>query len=153
MTTNQINGYDDFSVGQVFEHWPRKTILESDNNLFCLLTLNQHPVHSDRIYAQESRHGRILVVGTYIISLVVGMSVRDISMGAIANLGYRNIHHIGPVFVGDTISAKTEVLSKVFREGGSTGVVRVRTSAFNQVDNRVLELERDVLFNIPVAVK
>ena len=68
-----MNAFNDFKEGQEFRHWPGKTILESDNNLFCLLTLNHHPVHSDIIYASNEKHRKILVVGTYVFSLVVGM--------------------------------------------------------------------------------
>ena len=82
---------DDFNVGQVYSHYPHKTVTESDNNLFCLLTFNHHPIHSDMEFARRSTHGKILVVGTYVLSLVVGMSVPDISGAAIANSlqGYR----------------------------------------------------------------
>ena len=101
---------EDFRVGDTFRHWPAKTITESDNNLFCLLTRNPHPLHSDAEYAAGQQHGRILVVGTLTFSLVVGMSVPDISGKAVANLDYEAVRHEGPVFVGDTIRAETEVL-------------------------------------------
>ena len=71
--------YDDFNQGEEILHWPGKTIMESDNNFFSLLTMNHHPVHLDAVYAEAQQHGKILVVGTYIFSLVVGQSVRDIS--------------------------------------------------------------------------
>jgi acyl dehydratase len=137
---------EDFEEGVVFKHALRKTITESDNNLFSLLTMNHHPAHLDIIYAADSQHGKILVVGTYVFSLVVGITVADISGLAIANLDYENIDHLAPVFVGDTISVSTEVLS--IRESKSKqdrGVVYVVTTAFNQHKNPVLKFRRHVL--------
>lgn len=137
---------EDFEEGQVFHHWPRKTITESDNNLFCLLTRNHHPVHSDETYAAQAEHGRILVVGTYVLSIVVGMSVPDISGGAIANLEYEQIRHDGPVFVGDTLRAQTEILG-VRRSRGKMdrGVLHVETTAYKQSGEQVLTLRRKIL--------
>lgn len=137
---------NDFSEGQIFEHWPRKTVTESDNNLFCLLTLNHHPLHSDEEYAKAQLHGRIVVVGTYVISLVVGMSVPDISGASIANLEYEQIIHHAPVFVGDTISARSKVLKvKSSRSKSDRGVITVETEAYNQNGEKVLSLRRKVL--------
>ena len=92
--------YEDFFVGQIIEHKLTKTITESDNNLFCLLTMNHHPVHLDIEYAKRKQHGQILVVGTLVFSLAVGITVEDISGRAVANLGYENVRHINPVFLG-----------------------------------------------------
>ena len=137
---------EDFRVGDTFRHWPAKTITESDNNLFCLLTRNAHPVHSDTEYAAGQQHGRILVVGTLVLSLAVGMSVPDISGKAIANLDYESISHDGPVFVGDTIRAETEVLeARRSASNPGRGVVLVETRAFNQRGERVLTLRRHIL--------
>ena len=138
--------FDSFESNQEFEHWPRKTVTESDNNLFCLLTMNHHPVHLDLEYAKEQLHGRILVVGTYVLSLVVGMSVADISGAAIANLGFEDVVHHAPVFVGDTIRASTRVLGvQPSRSKPDRGIVHVRTSAYNQEDELVLSFRRKVL--------
>ena len=137
---------EDFNVGDVYNHWPGKTITESDNNLFCLLTMNHHPVHLDMEYAKGQPHGKILVVGTYVLSLVVGMSVADVSGKAIANLDYEKITHDGPVFIDDTIYAETEILEK--RESKSKpdrGIVYVETRAYNQDGKKVLTLRRHVL--------
>jgi len=137
---------DDFVVGQVYKHYPPKTITESDNNLFCLLTLNRHPIHSDIEFAKKSVHGKILVVGTYVLSLVVGMSVPHISGAAIANLEYEKIIHNGPVFIGDTIRAESTVLEiKPSLKKPDRGVLYVETVAFNQNDEQVLTLRRRVL--------
>lgn len=137
---------DDFQVGQVFEHWPHKTVTESDNNLFCLLTMNHHPVHSDVEFCREHPHGKILVVGTYVLSLVVGMTVPDISGAAIANLEYEKITHDGPVFVGDTLAARTTVLDvHPSRSKEDRGVLYVETTATNQNGDKVLTLRRKLL--------
>jgi len=137
---------DDFEIGQVYEHWPHKTITEGDNNLFCLLTMNHHPVHLDVEYCKGHPHGRILVVGTYVLSLVVGMTVADISGAAIANLAYETITHDAPVFIGDTIGARTRVLDvRQSQTKPDRGVLYVETEAFNQDGEKVLTLRRKLL--------
>ena len=140
------NYLEDFKEGHVFKHWPGKTILESDNNLFSLLTMNHHPVHLDVEYCKEQQHGQVLVVGTLVFSLVVGMTVADISGKAIANLDYEQIMHNAPVFIGDTIHAETTVLD--VRESKSKkdrGVIYVETKAYNQHKKLVLTFRRHVL--------
>ena len=141
--------YDDFNVGEEILHWPGKTITESDNNFFSLLTMNHHPVHLDTEYSKRQQHGKILVVGTYIFSLVVGQSVRDISGQAVANLSYENVLHVGSSFIGDTIYSKTTVLSKRLSQSNKRqGVVSVETTAWNQKDEVVLRFSRSLL--VPV---
>jgi acyl dehydratase len=138
--------FEDFSVGKIYKHSITKTITESDNNLFCLLTLNHHPLHNDVCYAGGSEHGRIVVVGTYIVSLVVGMSVSDISGKAIANLDYEKIIHHLPVYIGDTIHAETEILEK--RQSDTKhdrGIIYVETRAYNHWNEKVLTLRRHIL--------
>ena len=137
---------DDFQVGQVFKHYPPKTVTESDNNLFCLLTFNHHPIHSNIEFAKKSQHQKILVVGTYVISLVVGMSVPHISGSAIANLEYEKIVHNGPVFIGDTISAESTILDvKPSKTKPDRGVLYVETVACNQNKEKILTFRRRVL--------
>jgi acyl dehydratase len=138
--------FEDFVVGETIQHWPGKTIFESDNNLFALLTMNHHPVHLDTVYASETEHGQVLVVGTLVFSLAVGMTVADISGRAIANLGYARITHDGPVFLGDTIHVVSEVL-RVRRAVSKPdrGIVGVRSRVVNQRDELVMVFERDVL--------
>jgi len=119
--------YEDFNIGDVFCHWPGHTVTEGEHSLFCALTRNDHPVHSDQVYAASARHGRILVVGTFVFSLVVGMTVGDISGKAIANLGYEKVTHEAPVFVGDTLYAETVVVDK--RQTSKAGIVTVETRA------------------------
>ena len=104
--------YEDFIVGEELKHSLSKTIFESDNNFFSLITMNHHPVHTNIDYAIKNQHGKILVVGTLVFSLAVGITVPDISGKAIANLGYENVKHLNPVFINDTIYVRTKVLSK-----------------------------------------
>lgn len=144
--SNLGNFYDAFVVGETIKHSLTKTIFESDNNLFSLLTMNHHPVHLSLEHVKDHQHGRILVVGTLVFSLVVGMTVPDISGKAIANLEYESVNHLNPVFVNDTISAKTTVLEK--RESKSKndrGIVYVETIAYNQKNSPVLSFRRRVL--------
>ena len=137
---------EDFQPDDVYIHRPGKTITESDNNLFCLLTMNHHPVHLDVEYAKEALHGKILVVGPLVFSLVVGMTVRDVSGKAIANLAYHEVKHESPVFIGDTIYAETTVLSvRPSRSKPDRGIVRVETRAYNQNRELVLTFQRSVL--------
>ena len=138
--------YEEFIVGEIIEHKTSKTIFESDNNLFSLLTMNHHPVHTNTDYASKQQHGKILVVGTLIFSLAVGITVPEISGKAIANLLYENINHLAPVFIGDTIYVKTKVIDK--RESKSKndrGVVYVESIAYNQNNENVLSFRRKVL--------
>jgi acyl dehydratase len=137
--------FEDFEINSIYKHSVAKTVTESDNNFFCLLTMNNHPLHLDIEYAKDTQYGRRVVVGTYIISLVVGMSVVDISGKAIANLSYNNIKHIRPVFIGDTIRAETKILDKWFTSKNDRGIISVKTTAYNQRNECVLELERSVL--------
>lgn len=138
--------FEDFAPGDEYEHQPGKTITESDNNLFSLLTMNHHPVHLDVYYASQQQHGQVLVVGTLVFSLVVGLTVRDISGRAIANLEYEEVNHRGPVFIGDTVYARTRVLeTRRSRSKPDRGIVRVETTAVNQRGEVVLEFRRKVL--------
>lgn len=143
--SNQGNYYDDFIIGEIVEHSLSKTIFESDNNLFSLLTMNHHPVHLNLQYCAEHQHKQILVVGTLVFSLVVGMTVPDISGKAVANLEYESVKHLGPVFINDTIYAKTEILDKWETSRKDRGVVYVETIAYNQREENVLSFRRKVL--------
>jgi acyl dehydratase len=137
---------EQFEVGDIYRHWPGKTITESDNNLFCLLTMNHHPVHLDVEFCKDHPHGKVLVVGTLVMSVVVGMTVSEISGQAIANLEYEKVTHDGPVFIGDTIHAETEVLEiRLSNRKPDRGIVYVETRAYNQRNEKVLTLRRRVL--------
>lgn len=138
--------FDEFEVGQFFKHWPGRTISEADDTWFSLLTMNQHPVHIDANYAAGTQHGQRLVVGTLVFSIVVGMSVADVSGRAIANLDYSEVKHVGPVFHGDTIYAESRIAD--LRESTSKpdrGLVFVESRGFNQRGETVLTLKRTVL--------
>ncbi|MGI9387216.1 MAG: MaoC family dehydratase [Methyloligellaceae bacterium] len=120
--------FEDFTVGDVYEHRPGRTISEADNTWFTLLTMNQHPVHFDAEYAAKSEFGKPLVNSLLTLSIVAGMSVSDISQKAIANLGWDSIELTAPVFNGDTVYAETEVLAKRESKSRPTqGIVTVRT--------------------------
>jgi itaconyl-CoA hydratase len=138
--------YEDFEVGDIYEHRPGRTITETDNIWFTLLTMNTHPLHFDNAYAQRTEFKRALVNSCLTLSIVVGMSVSDVSQKAIANLGWRDIKLTAPVFVGDTIYAESQVLSK--RESASrpqVGIVTVRTVGKKADGTEFIEFERTVL--------
>ncbi len=138
--------FDEFQVGDTYRHEPGRTLTESDNQLFSLLTMNHHPLHIDSHFAARTQHGQRVVVGTLVFSVAVGLSVPDISGKAIANLEYEEIRHLAPVFVGDTIYAESTVLE--LRESQSKpdrGIVRVATIARNQLGDEVLSFRRRVL--------
>lgn len=138
--------YEDFEVGSTIHHALSKTIFESDNNFFSLLTMNHHPVHTNSDYASKNQHGKILVVGTLVFSLAVGITVPDISGNAIANLEYERVKHLAPVFIGDTIYVRSTILDK--RESKSKndrGIVYVESIASNQLGMDVLSFRRTVL--------
>ena len=138
--------YEEFEVGAEIKHNPSKTIFECDNNFFSLMTMNHHPVHTNLDYAGKNQHGKILVVGTLVFSLAVGITVPDISGKAIANLGYEDIKHLNPVFINDTIYVRTKVLSK--RESKTKtdrGIIYVESIAYNQNGVDVLSFRRNVL--------
>ena len=138
--------YDDFVVGDVYQHRPGRTITDTDNTWFTLLTMNTHPLHFDQAFAAQSEFGKPLVNSCLTLSMVVGMSVRDVSQKAIGNLGWNDIRLTAPVFVGDTIYAFSEVLSK--RDSASRpqqGIVTVRTVGEKADGTPFMSFERTVL--------
>ena len=139
--------FEEFQVGDIYEHRPGKTVTESDNHLFTLLTLNTHPLHFDAEYGKATEFGQNLVVSTYTLSLLIGMSVSDISQKTIANLGMDEVRFTAPVFAGDTLYAESEVLEK--RESPSLaraqGIVTVRTIGKNQRGETVCTFKRSML--------
>ena len=149
--SNIGNYYEDFKVGEEIEHTLSKTIFESDNNFFSLLTMNHHPVHTNVDYAKNNQHGNVLVVGTLVFSLVVGITVPDISGKAIANLEYEKIKHLNAVFINDTIYAKTKILEKRdSKSKNDRGIIYVETIAYNQNKKAVLSFRRRVLIKINI---
>lgn len=139
--------YEEFEVGDVYKHWPSKTITESQHQTFCDMTMNHHPTHSDRWYAEEeTQFKQNLVVGNFVYSLVLGMSVVDVSGKAIANLEVETLKHSKPTFHGDTIRAETTVLDKVESQSKpDRGVVTVETRGLNQRGEEVCYFRRKVL--------
>jgi acyl dehydratase len=137
---------EDFTVGDVYEHWPAKTITEADDHLFCLITMNHHPLHINDVYAQQSQQGQNVVVGPLVYSIMLGMSVSDVSGKAIANLATEELKHPAPVFHGDTLFVESEVLEVTpSRSKPDRGVVKVHTKAFKQDGTLVAEFKRAVL--------
>jgi len=135
--------YEDFEIGDTYEHWPGRTITETDNIWFTNLTMNTHPVHFDANYAEQSEFGQYLVNSTLTLAMIAGMAVSSTSQKAIANLGWEEITLPNPVFVGDTLYAETEVLDK--RESKSrptAGIVRVKHSGKNQRGDYVMHMTR-----------
>ena len=138
--------FEEFEVGAVYKHWPAKTVTEADDHLFCLITMNHHPLHINDVYAAGSQQGRNVVVGPYVYSLALGMSVSDISGKAIANLATEELSHPAPVFHGDTLFAETEVLEvRESRSKPDRGTVKVHTRVLNQDGVLVAEFKRLVL--------
>ncbi len=138
--------FEDFEVGAVYEHWPAKTVTEADDHLFCLITMNHHPLHVNDVYAKRSQQGRNVVVGPLVYSLALGMSVADVSGKAIANLATEELSHPAPVFHGDTLFVQSEVLEVTpSRSKPDRGVVKVKTDAYNQDGQVVATFKRAVL--------
>lgn len=138
--------YEDFTVGDVYEHRPGRTISEADNTWFTLLTMNQHPLHFDAEYAAKSEFGRPLVNSTFTLAVVAGMSVSDTSQKTIANLGWREIKLAAPVFAGDTIYGESEVLAKRESQSRPTaGIVTIETRGTKADGTLFLSMERSFL--------
>jgi itaconyl-CoA hydratase len=138
--------FEDFEIGDVYEHRPGRTISEADNTWFTLLTMNTHPLHFDHAFAAKTEFGKPLVVSTLTVAILVGMSVSDVSQKAVANLGWKDIVLPAPVFHGDTLYAESEVLTK--RESASRqgqGIVSVKTIGRNQDNAVVCAFERTIL--------
>jgi acyl dehydratase len=139
--------YEEFEIGDVYKHWPGKTITEYDDHLFCMITMNHHPLHTNLHYAEtQTQFKRNVVVGNLVYSLALGMSVPDVSGRAIANLEVESLKHTAPFFHGDTLYAETKVLDK--KESSSKpdrGVVTVETRGYNQDGTEVLYFRRKVM--------
>jgi len=135
--------FEDFTVGDVYEHPLGRTILDADNVWFSCLTMNTNPIHFDGEYAAKTRFKKRLVNSCFTLSLVTGQSVIDLTMNAVANLGWDEVKLPNPVFEGDTIYARSEVLQA--RESNSTanvGIVQVKTTGINQDGKTVIEFKR-----------
>ena len=138
--------FEDFAVGAVYEHRAGRTITTTDNVWFTLLTMNTHPVHLDHAYAAKTEFGRPLVNSTLTLALATGISVEDVSRNAVANLGWDKVRLPAPLFEGDTLYARSEVLEvRPSASRPEAGVVRVRTVGFRQDGTTVIEFERAIL--------
>jgi itaconyl-CoA hydratase len=138
--------FEDFTVGDVYEHRPGRSISEADNTWFTLLTMNQHPLHFDAAFAAKSAFGRPVVNSCLTLAIVAGMSVGDVSQKAIANLGWNDIRLVAPVFVGDTIYAESLVLTKrPSAKRPTQGIVTVKTSGKKSDGSLFMTYERSVL--------
>ncbi len=138
--------FEQFEVGDIYEHRPGRTISEADNTWFTLLTMNQHPLHFDFEYAKKSEFGKPLVNSCLTLSIVAGMSVSDISQKTIANLGWDKIKLTSPVFIGDTLYAESEVLAKRESKSRPTqGIVTVKTTGKKADGTEFMSYERSML--------
>ena len=138
--------YEDFEVGDIYRHPLGRTILATDNTWFSLLTQNTNPIHVDHAYAAKTEFARPLVNSTFTLALVTGQSVADVSQNVLANLGWDEVRLPHPVFEGDTIYSQSEVLEK--RESQSrpnAGIVRIKSTGFNQDGTAVIEFKRTFL--------
>ena len=135
--------FEDFTVGDVYEHPLGRTILEADNVWFTCLTMNTNPIHLDGEYASRTEFKRRLVNSCFTLSLVTGQSVIDLTMNAVANLGWDEVRLPNPVFEGDTLYARSEVLgARESRSRPNAGIVRVKTTGVNQDGATVIEFTR-----------
>lgn len=139
--------YSQFEVGDVYKHWPGKTVTQAEDHLFCLLTLAASPIHVDAHFAErEMKEGRNIVVGTFVYSLLLGMSVPDTSGKAIAALGTEALRHVAPLFHGDTLYGESTVVEKrLSRSRPGSGIVTVETRGLNQHGSLVCEFRRSFL--------
>jgi acyl dehydratase len=147
MRRDEMGRYlEEFQQGDIIHHSLSKTIFESDNNLFCLLTMNHHPLHTNTQYAADTQFGKPVVVGTLVFSLVVGLTVPDISGKAIANLCYESVDHLAPVFINDTLYARSEILAVIpSMTKKDRGIIYVETTGYIQTGKDVLRFRRKVL--------
>jgi itaconyl-CoA hydratase len=148
--------FEDFEVGDVYEHPLGRTVIAADNIWFTCLTMNTNPIHFDAEYASRTEFGKPLVNSCFTLALVTGQSVTDLTVNAVANLGWDEVKLPHPVFEGDTIRSKSEVLE--IRESKSrpnAGIVRVKTTGMNQQGIPVIEFTRTFMIwkrgHVPVA--
>jgi len=138
--------FEDFEVGDIYQHPLGRTVIAADNIWFTLLTQNTNPIHFDRAFAARTEYGKPLVDSTFTLALVTGQSVMDISQNAMANLGWDEVRLPNPLFEGDTVYSRSEVLEK--RESKSrpnVGIVRFKTTGYKQDGTIVIEFERTVM--------
>ena len=138
--------FEDFEVGDVYEHPLGRTVTTTDNIWFTLLTQNTAPIHVDHAYAEQTEFGRPLVDSTFTLALVTGQSVTDVSQNVFANLGWDEVRLPNPVYEGDTIYSRSEVLQRrESRSRQNTGIVTVKTTGHNQNGETVITFKRTVM--------
>jgi itaconyl-CoA hydratase len=137
--------FEDFEPGDVLEHQLGRTVTQTDNIWFTLLTVNNNPIHFDAAYASRTEFKRPLVDSTFTLALVTGLSVSDVSLNAI-NLGWDEVRLPAPVFEGDTLYAQSEVLeTRTSKSRPTMGIVKLRTTGFNQDGVTVIEFLRTIM--------
>jgi itaconyl-CoA hydratase len=137
--------FEDFEVGHLFQHHWGRTINEGDNSLFSTVTMNFNPIYFNREYARGLGYQDVVVNHMLVMNVVFGLSVEDLSERAIAHLGYEKLKYLTTVYCGDTLTSESLVLSKRDTSRPDRGVVKFRTSGYNQRGEKVLEYERPVL--------
>ncbi len=137
--------YEDFAIGDIYRHSIGRTVTQADNIWFSLLTLATNPIHFDQVYAAKTEFGRPLVNSAFTLALVTGLSVADMSRNAV-NLGWEDVRLPHPVFEGDTIHARSEVLEKrESRSRPNMGIMRFKTTGYNQDGQTVIEFVRTIM--------
>ena len=142
---NKLDYFKKFKVNQKFKHYPGKTITEGEASLFSLMTMNHHPIHIDNEYAKKTKFKKNVIVGTYLISLAAGMSVRDITINSVAALEYKDIKHHYPAFIGDTVYAVSTIVDKITKKNGK-GILLFNTNLYNQKNIKLISMSRANLF-------
>ena len=150
--------FEDFSVGDIYEHPLGRTILDADNIWFTCLTMNTNPIHFDGEYAKQTEFKRRLVNSCFTLSLVTGQSVTDLTMNGVANLGWDEVRLPNPLFEGDTVYSRSEVLeTRESKSRPKVGIVRVKTTGVNQDNVPVIEFTRTFMIwkrgHVPTAKK
>ena len=135
--------FEDFEVGDVYEHPLGRTVLDSDNIWFTCLTMNTNPIHFDGEYSKQTQFGKRLVNSCFTLALVTGQSVIDLTVNGVANLGWDDVKLPNPLFEGDTVYSRTEVLeTRASKTKENIGIVRVKTTGYNQHGVTVIEFNR-----------
>ncbi len=139
--------FEEFEVGAVYRHWPGKTVTEYYHHLFCLLTMARHPLHIDANYAKTAtRYQQPLVIGSYVFSLLLGLSEADVAGQAITHKGFERIDHHAPVMHGDTLYGESEVLAKSpVPDRPERGLVEIETRGRNQDGTLIMTFSRKLV--------
>ena len=145
ITIIKSDNFGKFKVNQKIKHYPGKTITEGEASLFSLMTMNHHPIHIDKEYAKKTKFKKNVIVGTYLISLAVGMSVRDITINSTAALEYKNIVHHYPAYIGDTVYAVSTIIKKI-KKKNNKGILIFDTNLYNQKNIKLISMSRANLF-------